>query len=428
MVKKLLAVCMSLWMMVLFSAPSSTSAHAMPTSLVYLDFLENEVEAELIIPIDRLEVAFKQNLTGDPKKAVSTYHDELLSYITSHMSAKTSDGEDWSIQVDDLSLSYPDVETDPIDLIAKATLVPPKGAAVDSFTLNYEVVVKELVTHVITLAVRSDWNNGIYTSNPEIIANIIHNNTTVSIDQSDGSVWKGFGSIVKSGMAHIAEGVDHLLFLLALLLPAPLLVKNRKWDRFAGAKHSIKQLLKITLAFTIGHSITLIIGSTGWVNIPSQPIEVLIAVSIFISAIHAIRPIFAGREIFVAGGFGLVHGLAFATLVTDLGVTPMRIALSVLGFNIGIELMQLFVIVLIMPWLLLLSVTKVYSLVRIIGSLFAIFASAGWILDRAFSISTPVDTIVNALAQNVTWFVALLAIISIASLLFNKIIKKTPVS
>lgn len=424
MIKRFLLACMSLVMTLLFLAPSSISAHSMPTSAVYLDFLETNVAAELVIPIDRLEVALNQNLTNDPERAVSTYHDELISYITSHMSVETSDGEAWSMQVNDMSISYPDVETDPIDLIVNATLTPPAGAAVDSFTLDYEVVVRELITHVITLTVRSDWNNGIYTSNPELVANIIHNNTTVQIDQSSGNTWTGFTSIVKSGMSHIAEGVDHLLFLLALLLPAPLLVRNNKWDQFAGVKHSLKQLLKITLAFTVGHSITLIIGSTGWVSIPSQPIEVLIAVSILISAIHAIRPIFAGREIYVAGGFGLVHGLAFATLVTDLGVTPMRIVLSVLGFNIGIELMQLFVIALIMPWLLLLSVTKVYSPVRIIGSLFAIAASIGWILDRAFSISTPVDTVVNALAQNVTWFVAILSMLSITSMIVRKTTKK----
>lgn len=410
MMKRFLLACMSLVMTLLFLAPSSSSAHSMPTSAVYLDFLEKNVAAELVIPIDRLEVAFEKNLTDDPERAVSSYHAELISYITSHMSVETSGGEAWSVQVDDMSISYPDVETDPIDLIVNVTLTPPAGAAVDSFTLDYEVVVRELITHVITLTVRSDWNNGIYTSNPEIIANIIHNNTTVHIDQSNGNVWTGFTSIVNSGMAHIAEGVDHLLFLLALLLPAPLLVRNNKWDKFAGIKHSLRQLLKITLAFTIGHSITLIIGSTGWVSIPSQPIEVLIAISILISAIHAIRPIFAGHEIYVAGGFGLVHGLAFATLVTDLGVTPMRIVLSVLGFNIGIELMQLFVIALIMPWLILLSVKKIYSPVRIIGSLFAMAASIGWILERAFSVSTPVDSIVNAAASYSSWLVFSLAV------------------
>ncbi|MCM3411864.1 HupE/UreJ family protein [Metabacillus litoralis] len=421
MFKKITLLTMSILMTVFFLMPSSTSAHSMPTSVVNLDFLENEVAAELIIPLDRLEVAFEENLYDQPEQAIKTYHDELVAYITGHISAVTTDEEYWSVIFNDMTLSYPDTETDPIDLVVQLTLTPPEGAAVETFTLNYDVVVRELVTHVITVAVRSDWNNGIYSSNPEIIASIIDNNTTVQVNQSNGSILTGFVSIIKTGMAHIAEGVDHLLFLLALLLPAPLLVNGRKWGESAGFKASMKKLFKITLAFTIGHSITLIIGATGWISIPSQPIEVLIAVSILLSAIHAIHPIFVGREVFVAGGFGLVHGLAFATLVTDLGVTPMRIVMSVLGFNIGIELMQLIVIVLIMPWFILLSVTKAYTPIKIIGALFAIIASIGWILDRAFGVTSPVDTIVNSLAGNVIWIVGILAVLSISSMVISKV-------
>lgn len=421
MFKQIMLITMSILMTVFLLIPSSISAHSMPSSMVYLDFLENKVSAELIIPLDRLQVAVEENLYDDPEKAIVTYHDDLVSYITSHISAVTANNEQWSVAFNDMSLSYPDIETESIDLVVQLTLSPPAGAAVDAFTLNYDVVVRELVTHVITVAVRSDWNNAIYSSKPEIIASIIDNNTTVQVDQSNGSIRTGLVSIIKTGMAHIAEGVDHLLFLLALLLPAPLLVKGSRWGESAGFKTSMKKLLKITLAFTIGHSVTLIIGATGWVSIPSQPIEVLIAVSILVSAIHAIRPIFAGREIFVAGGFGLVHGLAFATLVTDLGVTPMRIVISVLGFNIGIELMQLIVIALIMPWFLLLSVTKAYTPIKIIGALFAMIASIGWIFDRAFGIANPVDLIVNGLAENMSWLVAILAILSTSCIMFSKV-------
>ncbi|TWT27283.1 HupE/UreJ family protein [Planomicrobium sp. CPCC 101110] len=420
MIKQITFIAMSLLMAVLLIAPSSTSAHSMPSSVVYLDFLEDRVEAELVIPLDRLEIAMEKSLYDDPEQAIVTYQDELVSYITSHISAETAEAEQWTVTVDEMSLLYPDKETDPIDLAVQLILTPPAGAAVDSFTLNYDAVVRELVTHTVTVAVRSDWNNAIYTSSPEIVASVIEGNTTVQIDQSAGNTWTGFISIVQSGMAHIAEGVDHLLFLLALLLPAPLAVRGKGWGQSAGVKSSVKQLLKITLAFTIGHSITLIAGATGWLAVPSQPIEVLIAVSILVSAVHAIRPIFTGREVFVAGGFGLVHGLAFAALVTELGVTPMRIIWSVLGFNIGIELMQLIVILLIMPWLLILSGTKGYAFVRLAGALFAIAASIGWILDRAFAVSTPVDTIVSALAQNVGWLVGALAVFAGISLALKK--------
>ena len=93
-------------------------------------------------------------------------------------------------------------------------------------------------------------------------------------------------------MRHIAEGTDHLLFLLALLLPAPLIVIGSRWAGFAEVRSSLLQILKIVTAFTIGHSITLMLAASGLVRLPSRPIEVLIAFSILISAIHALRPIF----------------------------------------------------------------------------------------------------------------------------------------
>ncbi|RZK63066.1 MAG: HupE/UreJ family protein [Hymenobacter sp.] len=113
--------------------------------------------------------------------------------------------------------------------------------------------------------------------------------------------------------------------------------------------------LRIVTAFTLGHSRTLLLGALGWVHLPSQPVEVLIAGASLVSAVHAWRPVFPGREGWVAAGFGLVHGLAFASKLAGLHLDAGRLGLSILGFNLGIELMQLFVLALTVPWLLLLS-------------------------------------------------------------------------
>ena len=112
------------------------------------------------------------------------------------------------------------------------------------------------------------------------------------------------------------------LFLLVLLLAAPLLINNKKWGNFGGIKYSLIRLIKIITAFTIGHSITLLLGAINWINVPTQPIEILIAFSILISAIHAIYPIFPQKEAYIAAGFGLIHGLAFATTLSDLNLHP----------------------------------------------------------------------------------------------------------
>ena len=109
-----------------------------------------------------------------------------------------------------------------------------------------------------------------------------------------------FASLFHLGIRHIAEGTDHLLFLLVLLLPAPLLAVGSRWSRAAGVRQSLLHIIGIVTAFTIGHSITLSLAAMNFIHAPERIIEVLIAVSILVSAVHALRPIFPGREAWIA--------------------------------------------------------------------------------------------------------------------------------
>jgi hypothetical protein len=233
--------------------------------------------------------------------------------------------------------------------------------------------------------------------------------------------FRGFPSMFRLGMRHIAEGADHLLFLLALLLPAPLLVFRSRWAGFAGVRHSVLQILKVVTAFTIGHSITLALAALGLVRVPSRPIEVLIALSIFVSAAHALRPLFPGREAGIAAGFGLMHGLAFAATLQNLGLGWLERVVSILGFNLGIETMQLIVVSAALPSLVLLSRTAAYKWLRIGGALFAIFSSAGWMAERLLKVHNPVDAVVDGVAHQALWITAILFLASVVSWAVRKV-------
>ena len=198
------------------------------------------------------------------------------------------------------------------------------------------------------------------------------NQSHYEVDFSDGGAAAATGgwqrvsglaptSMFRLGMRHIAEGTDHLLFLLALLLPAPLLAVGGRWAGSAGVRPSLLRILKVVTAFTVGHSLTLALAAMGVVKVPGRPIEVLIAVSILVSAVNAMRPVFAGREAVVAGFFGLIHGLAFASTLSVLGLGRWERLLSILGFNLGIEAMQLMVVAAVLPSLLLLSRSRGYG-------------------------------------------------------------------
>jgi HupE / UreJ protein len=176
-----------------------------------------------------------------------------------------------------------------------------------------------------------------------------------------------FISLFCLGMHHIAEGTDHLLFLLALLLPAPLTVAGVRWGPAAGIRQSLLRIAGIVTAFTIGHSTTLSLAALGFVHVPDRPVEALIAVSILVSALHALRPIFPGREAWIAAFFGLIHGLAFAATLGRLGLETWERLAGVFAFNLGIETMQIIVVAVTLPSLMFLSRTSAYPSLRIGG-------------------------------------------------------------
>jgi hypothetical protein len=216
-------------------------------------------------------------------------------------------------------------------------------------------------------------------------------------------------------MRHIAEGHDHLLFLLTLLLPAPLLAQAGRWIGYGGLRHTIRRLLAVVSAFTVGHSLTLLGGAfLGW-QLRTQPVEVMIAVSILVSSVHAWRPLFAGREPWVAGGFGLIHGLAFATLIGHFGLEPLQKAQSILGFNVGIELVQLAVVATVMPALILLARTRTYPTLRVAGAIFTGAAAIAWIVERVGGETNFVGRLIDDGLAYSPWLVALLTLGALAA-------------
>jgi hydrogenase/urease accessory protein HupE len=133
------------------------------------------------------------------------------------------------------------------------------------------------------------------------------------------------------GLEHILLGIDHLLFVLALVL-------------LAGPT---RRLIATVTAFTVAHSLTLAAATLGVVDVPVAPVEAVIALSIVLVAaeiVHAAagRPgLTARRPWLVAFAFGLLHGLGFAGALADVGLPPQAIPLALLCFNLGVELGQL---------------------------------------------------------------------------------------
>ena len=128
---------------------------------------------------------------------------------------------------------------------------------------------------------------------------------------------------------------------------------------------------------------------------------------------HALRPIFPGKEASIAAFFGLIHGLAFAATLHELGLGHWERVAGILAFNLGIETMQLAVVAATLPSLLLLSRTRAYPWFRVGGACFAGLAAVGWIVERVLGLTSSVDVVVNGLAHYAAWIAGALFLVSL---------------
>jgi hypothetical protein len=211
------------------------------------------------------------------------------------------------------------------------------------------------------------------------IADKIHHDILVS-----KNIEKSFGNFVYMGAEHIGAksrqwlggnglklpaGIDHILFIIALIF----------------TPGSFLQTVKIISGFTIGHSIALILATTGLMAIPAFIIGPAIALSIVYIASEGFLLRKGHNRILIAVFFGLVHGFGFASALHGLKLSVEKMAQALVGFSLGVELGQIIIILLIIPFIYLI---KNYSNYHIQFTRFATFAvmivGSYWFVDRTF--------------------------------------------
>ncbi len=397
--------------LLLLAAVRPAWGHPMPSSAVVLRLHRGSIDVELTLPIGELAMGWEKPLPTDAAQAVRLFGEELKDYVRSHVRATAPDGRPWTVTVREV---IPVPEKEP-DIGVMLTMTPPPGAPTDRLTFRYDVIFHHLITHTAMVTLAGDWRNGVTGEEPVLLGTMRDTNAAIAIDRSGGSWLRGFAAMFRLGTRHIAEGTDHLLFLLALILPAPLVAAGGRWGGYAGGKAAVRRVVEVVTAFTLGHSITLVLGALGWARLPGALVESAIAFSILVAAVHALVPIFRGREVLIAGGFGLVHGLAFAATLAGFGLDPWTLISSVLGFNLGIEAFQLLIILVAMPWLVLLARTRAYGPFRIAGATLTGVAAAAWFAERAAGWVNPVAPLVEGVASHAPWLLAGLALFAVVA-------------
>ena len=204
--------------------------------------------------------------------------------------------------------------------------------------------------------------------------------------QGSTRLWDIFQRYVVEGVWHIWIGIDHILFLLSLLVLAPLASARRSvvgWQPVERFGLAFADVLSVVTAFTVAHSITLGMSVMKWVDPPADLVEPVIALSVVLAALNNLLGWFSLKRWRLAFVFGLIHGFGFANVLLDLGLPTQALAVALGGFNVGVELGQLAIVVAFLSVAWWLRHTAFYRWVIVVGGSTAIaVVGAVWTWER----------------------------------------------
>jgi hypothetical protein len=327
--------------LLLLLAPS-VYAHKPSDSYLQLTPSVRGLTGEWRIALRDLETAIGLDRDGDRQVTwgeLRSQHGAIESYALSRLRVSTGDAEcqirAGAQLVDDLSDGTYTVL--PLDVTC--------AQEVTAWTLDYALLFDIDPTHRGLVTLRGASSPQTFALSPQ------RSQAVMTVETSNA--WRQFNEMLREGVWHIWIGFDHILFLLALLLPAGLRA-TRAWNG-PGKDESgkrwaplVKDVLVLVTAFTIAHSITLSLAALELVSLPPRLIETAIAVSIVVAGLR-LRYAISRPAAWIAFGFGLIHGFGFANVLADLQLPSGSLAVSLFAFNLGVELGQCAIVLAVLP-------------------------------------------------------------------------------
>lgn len=364
LIKRLYFILLGLIIILPFLQPTNTSAHALSASFGQLVIEEEQITYSFSID----DLSILENIQLD------TNHDSSLSQEEVELGKGSIIewmGQNLTIQIDGLAQR---------PIVGEMISEERNDQKVVTTTLTYPISSSNKLVTLVDHFYQDSQNKTTYTQLLTIEQNgnfsekiLKGDNRTMELDlsieggkASDTSWWEFF----VLGVEHIITGYDHLLFLFALLL----------------ARQSFKDLIKVVTAFTVAHSITLTLGYLEIITLPSLFVESVIALSIVYVAVENILRKEVKKRYILTFMFGLIHGLGFAGLLAEMTIPKNHLALSLLSFNLGIEVIQVALVALLIPLLTKLQKMKFYPKTLRYGSMVIILIGGYWVIERVFQL------------------------------------------
>ena len=339
---------LALLLVLLLAAPLA-QAHIASNGFLTLKVVDSTVSGALELAIRDGELAVGLDRDGNGNVTwgeLKSSQAALQNYVQGHLRLTGADGP--------CRLRFAPVEVN--DRVDGSYLWLPItaecGAALRRLSLDYTLLDAEDPSHrgLLTL-----FANG--TAQTAVLGG---GTGTRQFELSHVSSWSAFAEYLRAGIWHIWSGIDHLLFLLSLLLPAVLVRRQNRWEAVPIAGPAFLNIVKVVTAFTLAHSITLSLAAFDVIRLPSRLTESVIAASIIIAALNNVFPRVTEGRWRIAFAFGLLHGFGFASVLAEMGLPKGARLISLVAFNLGVETGQLAVVLAVMPFAYFLRASNFY--------------------------------------------------------------------
>ncbi|MCB1906481.1 MAG: HupE/UreJ family protein [Rhodocyclaceae bacterium] len=374
--------------------PLTGWAHQLERSHIFLSFSEHAIAGRIEINMSDLNRVFGLDLRTDhqvTRADVEPHAERIYAYLRQRAHfAPDGTAREMRIRgfhlVDVRIAQYVSVDFD----LGEFAQMP------ERLDVEYRAAFDVLPEHRGLLVVENNWKSS--TFNNERVVSLIFgpDDTSQQLDLSSSTTVDGFVGMVELGVHHIWDGIDHLLFLFALLLPSVVRRGRDGWRAAPDFRGSLIHVIKIVTVFTIAHTITLSMAALGTLDLSPRIVESVIALSIAIAALDVLFPIFRSRIWLIVFAFGLFHGFGFASVLGSIGIPPEYLVHSLLAFNIGVEVGQIAVVAAIFPILYLSRSAWFYPrLVLRLGPAGLIAIASYWFVERAFEVDLPAGEWMN---------------------------------
>jgi hypothetical protein len=359
--------------LVLIVAASAALAHKPSDSYLTLLVHEATIEGQWDIALRDLDYAIGLDMNGDGAITwgeLRARHPAIAAYALAHLQIAAGD-RTCLLQAREHLVDH---HTDGAYAVLRFTAICPREMR--NLTVGYRLLFDLDPQHrgLLNISYQGQTHTAIFSPDHSV----------QPIELAALTPWREFLAYGREGVWHIWIGYDHILFLLSLLLPAVLKREAHRWQAVTGFHPALVEVVKIVTAFTVAHSITLSLAVFGIFTLPSRWVESAIATSVILAALNNLYPIFLSeRRWMVAFAFGLVHGLGFANVLTDLGLPQGALLVALVGFNLGVEVGQLAIVGVFLPLAYRIRHSWLYQRLTLqLGSLLIVILAAIWLVER----------------------------------------------